>query len=418
MTAISRAGVTRTPIVAFRPGAPFRFHQAGTDAATAQEGRAGETCYTTLAQFTRNVLARHPQQFRLDGGGATLPCLPRAAWATFDFAGKRPLFLLPSQALGSNVCTLLFLAALRHRFKLRGMGVFCAGSAADIYAVGKRGRTPIEVFTLWIGARDLKRFDVVVDLGHLESRRDIDVWPVDMEGELLEAFGGLAPSPDFPSDPRPLPADRPARIALMPLSSSPMRTLPPSVTNRLAAALGARGEVTICLNDNQQQGRLYRQALDVPTGTRVIESYPSVGGLLRGLAGFDYAVLADSGPAHMTKLFAIPGLAIYTSAPPEVLQGRFRNLTPWTVPFIGPDCAAPCGLAKLRIAADGRVGCMGSLRLSLEQLPRVAQAADPAAVERLLLREPIPCVAHLGGMAAAVADIVDGDFSGRLASRP
>jgi hypothetical protein len=204
----------------------------------------------------------------------------------------------------------------------------------------------------------------------------------------------------------------------MPLSSSPMRTLPAALTNRLAVTLAGRGELTICLNDNQQQGRLYRRELEVPPGVRVIESYPSIGALLRGMAEFDYAVLADSGPAHMAKLFAIPGVAIYTSAPPEVLQGRFRNLTPWTVPFVGPDCAAPCGLAKLRITADGRVGCMGSLKLPLEQLPRVAQAADPAAVERLLLREPIPCVAHLAGMPDAVAAMVTADLDGRRLPGP
>ncbi|BBK45313.1 hypothetical protein STVA_53330 [Allostella vacuolata] len=409
MTDLARTGKTRTPLVSFRPATPFRFHQAGTDADTAQAGRAGEVCYTTLAQFSRNVLARHPQQFRLDGSGTALPCLPREAWAGFDFGGKRALFLLPSQALGSNVCTLLFLAALRNRFRMRGIGVFCAGSAADIY----RTDPAIEVFTLWVGARDLKRFDVVVDLGHLESRRDIDIWPVDMEGELLEAFGGIAPAPGYPAAARPLPADRPARIALMPLSSTPMRTLPPVVTLALAASLSDRGAVTVCLNDNQQQGRLYRRALALPETIPVIDVYPSVGGLLRGLAGFDYAVLADSGPAHMTKLFATPGVAIYTSAPPHVLQGRFHNLTPWTVPFVGPDCSAPCGLAKLRISSDGKVGCMGSLRLPLERLPRVAQAADPEAVERLLLREQIPCVAHLARLAPRVVDFVLSDFDRR-----
>ncbi len=268
MTDVTRAGRTRTPLLAFRPAAPFRFHQAGTDPETEQAGRGGEVCYTTLGQFTRNVLERHPQQFRVDPAGTTLPCLPRDAWAGFDFSGRRALFLLPSQALGSNVCTLLFLAALRARFGLRALGVFCAGSAADIYRT-VRG---IEVFTLWLSARDLKRYDVVVDLGHLESRRDIDIWPVDMEGELLEAFGGLAPSPDHPSDARPAPTGRPLRIAVMPLSSTPMRTLPPVVADQLVRALATRGDVTLCLNDNQHQGRLYRRALDLPASVPVVDA--------------------------------------------------------------------------------------------------------------------------------------------------
>lgn len=72
---------------------------------------------------------------------------------------------------------------------MRGIGVFCAGSAADIY----RTDPAIEVFTLWVGARDLKRFDVVVDLGHLESRRDIDIWPVDMEGNCWRRSAASRP---------------------------------------------------------------------------------------------------------------------------------------------------------------------------------------------------------------------------------
>ncbi|MCC7275588.1 MAG: lipopolysaccharide heptosyltransferase family protein [Alphaproteobacteria bacterium] len=394
-----RAGQTTTPLVAFRAATPFRFHQAGTDPETEQEGRPGEVCHTSLAQFTRNVLARHPRQFRLDAGTTALPCLPRAAWAGFDFTGKRVLFLLPSQALGSNVCTLLFIAALRERFAMRGVGVFCAGSAADIW----RTDPSIEVFALWLGARDLRRFDVVVDLGHLESRRDIEIWPVDMEGELLAAFGDLPPASAYPAAPRRLPADRPPRIGILPLASSPLRTLPAAVTQAVTEALAPRGAVTLCLNANQHQGRLYRSALAVPDGVAVVDAYPSIGGLLRALAAFDFVVAADSGPAHMAKLFATPGIAVYTSAPPEVLQGRFRNLVPWTVPFVGPHCAAPCGLAKLRITAEGRIGCMGSLGVGLDRLPRVAQAADPAVVERLLLREPVPCVALLATLGPEVA---------------
>jgi len=404
----ARGGRTRTPLVAFRAATAFRFHQAGTDPRTEQQGRANETSYTSLAAFTRSVLARNPRQFRLDPAPATLACLPRADWDRFDFTGRRVLFLLPSQALGSNVCTLLFLAALRERWSPERIGVFCAGSAADIYATDP----DIALHTLWIGERALAGYDVVVDLGHLESRRDIDVWPVDMEGELTAAFG-LAPAARYPDAGRPLPAGRRPRIAVLPLASSPLRTLPVAVTAALLPALLAEGEVTLCLNANQHQGVLYRRALAVPDAVTVVDAYPSIGALLAAVAGFDYAVLADSGPAHMTKLSATPGLAVYTSAPPAVLQGRFRNLTPWVVPFAGPHCATPCGLAKLRMTPAGRIGCMGSLELPLSALPNVARAADPAAVERLFEREPVPCVARLASLGPAVAEAVLADLARR-----
>jgi hypothetical protein len=99
------------------------------------------------------------------------------------------LFLLPSPTLGGNVATLLFLEAFRERHAPRAIGVFCASAAVDIYLTNP----DVVVYPLWISQRDLKAWDVLIDLGHLEARRDIEIRPVDMEGDLLEVFG-LAPS--------------------------------------------------------------------------------------------------------------------------------------------------------------------------------------------------------------------------------
>lgn len=124
-------------------------------------------------------------------------------------------------------------------------------------------------------------------------------------------------------------------------------------------------------------------------------------------------VTADSGPAHLTKLFATPGTAVYTSAGAEVLQGRFRNLQAWQTRFTGPHCAAPCGLARLRVAADGRIGCMGSLGAPLAELPGLPVDADPALTERLVLRTPVPCVAALSQQRGDVVEAVLADVRSR-----
>src|SRR3546814_12380864 len=96
------------------------------------------------------------------------------------------------------------------------IGVFCARSAADIYLTDPE----TTIFPLWIGERDLRRWDVIVDLGDLESRRDVDIWPVDMEAELIDAFR-VPPSRGYPVNGRPLPQDPPRVLATPPLAPPP-----------------------------------------------------------------------------------------------------------------------------------------------------------------------------------------------------
>lgn len=391
MTSGTEQTLTRTALLEFTARQDFRFNQHNAGPGAAQSGRAGERYVTSSEQFANAVLAKNPTTFRILSTAKQLPCLEPARWRDTDYRAKRVLFLLPSQALGNNVATLLFLHAFREQRGARSVGVFCARSTADIY-LALEG---VETYTLWIGAKELKRWDVLIDLGQMEARRDIDIWPIDMEVELLETFD-LVPSARFPAAPQPIPNDRPLKIGVLPLASSPLRTLPASTTLALVEALRPHGQVTLCLNRHQHQGVVLARALAgrLPSGTTVVDAFGSIGELMRAIEGFDYAVFADSGPAHMSKLYATPGVAVYTSAPGEVLQGRFANLARWTVPFQGPHCATPCGLAKLRQDARGRIGCMGSLGLALAELPSVPTRQDPALVDRLMA-EPVPCVAQL-----------------------
>lgn len=400
---------SRTPFVEFRARTPFRFRPDNSSPAAEQEGRAGERCLTSARQFAAAVLARNPQAFELLGN-VQIPCLPRAEWAQAKLAGKRALFLLPSAALGNNVCISLFLHALIEQRRPARVGVACAEGSADIFL--RAGA--IDVKALWLPKAELKRWQVTIDLGHLESRRNIELWPVDMEAELLEAFG-LEPSRRFGGEPRPLPAGRKLRIGVLPLASSPLRTLPPAATLALLRALAPEGEVTLCLNRRQHQGLLYARALAgaLPDGVTVVDAFASIGALMDAVAGFDYVVLADSGPAHMSKLAGTPGVAVYSSAPGDVLQGRHRNLARYTIPFEGPHCRTPCGLAKLRETASGEVGCMGSLGLPADALPTTPRRQDPALVERLLLREPVPCIATLAADPAPLVDFVRADLAAR-----
>ena len=191
------------------------------------------------------------------------------------------MFLLPSQTLGSNVSTLLFLDAFRSHYAPAAIGVFCTGAAVDIYLTNP----DVVVYPLWISQGDLKAWDVLIDLGHLEARRDIEIWPVDTEGELLDAFA-LAASKRYPSGARSMASkDRP-HIGVLPPASSPLRTLPINATHDLCQALAAEGDVALCLNRNQHQSTLYQRALaDRLSGrVRLIDVFESIGELLGAVA--------------------------------------------------------------------------------------------------------------------------------------
>lgn len=403
------AALTRTQILAFAGRQPFQFKQDNVSTHPGQRGRPGERCYTTIDAFARSAILANSGQFTALEHPCRLPCLPREEWARHDFSGERVLFLLPSQALGSNVATLLFLAAFIERHRPKSVGVFCAGAATDIYLTDRT----VQVHPLWLAQRDLEQADVLVDLGHLEARRHVDVWPVDMEGDLLDSFG-LAPSRRYPSAGRPLLPNRRPRIGILPLASSPLRTVPVTTSLALAHALAPQGDITLCLNKNQRQGRLYKESVagKLPDRVSVSDGFPTIGGLLRAVRDFDYLVCSDSGPAHMSKLFATPGVAIYTSAPGDILQGRFTNLARWTVPYVGRLCRAPCGLAKVREAADGRIGCMESLGLPLEALPSTVRGRRDAELDRLML-DPVPCVSQLAADPAELVDFVLADLAAR-----
>ena len=190
---------TVTPMLEFTAAADFRFNQHNASAAAAQTGRAGDRFLTTSQQFADQALSPNPRQFRITKPSASLKCVAPTAWRDAKVSGRRVLFLLPSQALGNNVATLLFLQAFAEQRRPRAVGVFCARAAADIYLTSDL----VRVYTIWIARRDLKKWDMVIDLGQLESRRNIDIWPVDMEAELNQAFG-LVPTETYPSSGRPL----------------------------------------------------------------------------------------------------------------------------------------------------------------------------------------------------------------------
>ncbi|WP_439816338.1 glycosyltransferase family 9 protein [Zavarzinia sp. CC-PAN008] len=398
--------LSRARFLEFEAAAQFHYRMGNTEPAAEQQGQPGQRYLTSADAFAQGVVLRHPRAFRVHGAPAGIPVAPPSAWAAKAAGARRVLFILPAAALGENVGMILFMAAYRERHGPERLAVACAQGSADLYA-----RCGIEAFALFLPRAELARFDLVVDLNMVAARRTIDLAPVDMEAELLAAFD-LPPAASFPAEPRPIRRPRAPVLGLLPLASSPLRTLPPRAVAALAQALATRGQVRLFLNRTQKQSEALWQRLgaDLPQRVERVDDLPTIGRLMAAVDDLDYAVLADSGPAHMTKLVGLPGLAVYSSAGAAVLQGRFTNLKAWQVPFAGPWCTAPCGLARVRRSRAGDVGCMGSLELPLADLPDVPRQADAAALARLADR-PVPCIAALdaapGDLVAAVLSDLD-----------
>lgn len=374
-----------------------------------QFGAANGIFLTSSEKFANGILLKDPTSYHITRPRVSIPCLAREAWARPNYQGKSVLFLLPGEALGEAAATFLFLSAFIAQMKPAKVGVFCARSCSDIYARDKR----LKVFPIWIDRQELRRWQIVIDLGQLETRRNIDLWPVDMEGELLTAFGGLSPNEArYPSAGRAVTRISNLQLGFFPIASSPLRTLPPEVGIALAKTLSPWGDLKLVLNTQQRQGQLFAEAVTnhLPANAKIQGTLPTIADLLDQIAALDYAVFADSGPAHLSKLVGTRGLTVYSSAPGALLTGRFSNLARWQIEYSGPHCTAPCGLAKLRKGADGAVGCMGSLQRPLAELPYLAGLGDANQIDRLQ-HQPIPCLNHLAKSPSALIATLEADLA-------
>ena len=377
--------------VRFRANTAFDFLQSTCAPESRQFSDGSKQYYTRNRVFRSQVLATRAPVTVLDTA-ARLRALPAEKWRR-DYGRQKVLFILPSDALGDCVGVILFLRSFRAAWPLARITVANTGAATDLFTA----EPGLQVLPLFISEKELDAHFPVIDLGEVDGWDAVSTQPVDVESVLLERFG-LAPCP----------VERPAStsgIAILPLASSPLRTLPPRLVAELAQAMAGKGPVRVVLNAYQAVSAAYDKALRplIPNAIDIVGGFQTTSELRAFMARQAFLITADSGPAHVSKLFATPGVAIYTSASGKVLQGRHRNLACWQSPYNGPNCSASCGLAKVRATDDGRIGCMGSLGVPLDALCHLPPDAQPALVQRMILDQPVPCVAELDARRQEIA---------------
>ncbi|WP_339859203.1 glycosyltransferase family 9 protein [Thalassospira alkalitolerans] len=382
---------SRKKFTRFSSKLPFQFGLPNVSPGLTQASDGSPTYLTRTTSLLRRQILANAASVKIISDDIFPDVLKRNAWNDTAFDNKRILFLIPDDAIGDCVGMALFLRAFCTKYPLAKIAVLNSGSASDIFAT----LPDIKVFQLFISSKRLRTFDYLIDLSEMAGWKDIATMPVNPEAALCETFG---------IDPIPLNSQRQPKLApgmkigILPMASSPLRTLPPSLVRKLAKTLAASGyKTTLILNAYQGVMKKYKDALGPfdDQNIKIIDGFKTIGDLVSFIENQDYVIVADSGPAHITKLFQTPGIGIYTSASASTLQGRHQNLLTWQSTYKGDFCEAPCGLAKLRATADGKIGCMGSLGLSADKLSNLPQTHDKALAERLVTEAPVPCVAEL-----------------------
>ncbi|WP_296992535.1 glycosyltransferase family 9 protein [Thalassospira sp. UBA1131] len=397
---------SRKTFTRFASKQPFQFGLPNVSSELTQSSDNSPIYFTRATSLLRRQVLANVPGVKIKSDSYRFQVLPRDGWGERDFSGKSVLFLIPDDALGDCVGMALFFRALKQRFGDIRIGVLNAGCASDIFALVQG----IEIFQLFISSAQLKHFDHVIDLSEMEGWRDIATMPVNPEEALCEAFG----IPPVPLEKRQLTTETSLKVGIVPMASSPLRTLPPKLVSEVTKMLTNRDcDITIVLNAYQGVMKAYKAALGPPAGNciRVVDGFKTIGDLVSFVGRQDYLVVADSGPAHISKLFQTPGIGIYSSADAKTLQGRHTNLRAWQSDFSGPHCSAPCGLAKLRATPDGKIGCMGSLGLPITALPDTPEKSDPDLARALVTNKPVPCVTRLEADIPSICDLISQDLA-------
>lgn len=332
--------------------------------------------------------------------------------------GKSVVFLLPSEGLGDCV---LYAGAIRQiiqAFSPARVAIAFSGRSSDVFAhLGMA----VEIYPLLLPRRVLLDANLVVDFEtDLPALHSAGIEMVSIDTLILRHL-------DLPTSYR-WPHRRAhrevRRIGIFPQSSSTIRTLPPALTAFLATELGGRGfTVEIMVEPRFRQGLLYRERLMAMLGQQapIVSDLATVDRLFEFIREIDYGIFCDSGPAHVAKMFSVPGFGIYTTVAPDIVQGGFDNLAHWSSDYASDWCRAPCGLVKLmRTAAGDRYGCMDSLNCQRSDLVLPFRVPD-AEIERSLLGEPVGCVTALvRDQEAILASLLDhlAQFGTRAPERP
>jgi hypothetical protein len=401
------------PYLRFRPRRPFWIEVRNSARQPRQDLAAGEAAYVRNRVLAEQIRGAPAAVRDLLGSKARIPVASLDALRRAK--GRSALFLMPSEAVGDTVVYAGAVREIARAFGLARIGIAFSGSATDVwFYIG----IPVEVFPLLLPERALARFDLVLDFARDIPELDrVAEAPLAIDQTILARLG-------LPADYRwtETSGERGIRrVALFPISSTPLRTIPPPLAAYLITGLKEQElTVEVVVDPRTRQGSFFlRGAPDIGTVARIVPDLATVDALIRYVRDdIDYGIFCDSGPAHITKLFDAPGFCLFTSVGAEAVRGPFRNLAAWQAGYAGRRCRAPCGLVGAMSLDRGEAyGCMDSLDRPRAALARPARLPEEAT-HRLLLEAPVGCVAALVRDREQILAAIRSDLKRLAAVRP
>ncbi len=187
------------------------------------------------------------------------------------------------------------------------------------------------------------------------------------------------------------------KITLFPISSSPIRTMPPYLVNSIIEKLSDKIKIDIVVD------KLY------PTSKYLINNVKSeninlvfhkkISDLVRIVKNIDYGVFMDSGPLHLAKLLNKNGLLIETSVSHKILLNKNRNIDVIKNSFSSDFCAAPCGLINI-FNLNNSKGCYETNKITKKELDNIKnirslQRGNLKESYNKFMEHPVGCVKNI-----------------------
>ncbi len=386
----------------FKVSRPFKIDVRNSARYPQQHLPAGESAYLCSLTLARQIAAAASKQPGLECT-ETNPSVSGLD-ALQHAKGRSVLFLMPTEAMGDTVCYAGAVREVARTFGLGRIGVAFSAYSSDVWA---HTEMPVEVFPLILPESALARFDLVIDFVSdiPELGRMADA-PLSIDDTILRRL-------NIPTQYRwaKRPARKISRVAIFPISSNPLRIVPAALVTYIAAALSERNvTIDVVVDPRTRQGIHFQAATkDAAHVFRTVSNLNTVDAVARYIRDdIDYGIFCDSGPAHVTKLFDVPGFCLYTSVG-SMVQGQFRNVAAWQSSYEHQWCRAPCGLtAVMKARARDAHGCMDTLQEPPNALVRSMDL--PEAATGSLLEKPPGCVAALIRDREMIVDAIRTDL--------
>jgi len=155
------------------------------------------------------------------------------------------------------------------------------------------------------------------------------------------------------------------KISIFPISTSPIRTMPIHILNKIVNHYKDRFEIEIFLDNNLYISNILEKNINY---NKYIKKLPiNKINLIKDIKKIEFGIFVDSGPLHVAKLFNKKGIFIETSVSNKVLLNGYNNIKTVNNYYKSSYCDGPCGLVDI-FSYQKKVGCYQTLNLNKKKI--------------------------------------------------